>query len=109
MNNQKNGDILILWIKSRDSLDFIEQDNQPFLLEDIKQDTSKAKLYDYRYDMYLDEFQDFDTYSDDLIKQHLEIKQEIKQLLERTKRYFKWMFILSLLLLVINVIKLFVD
>ncbi|EZR37161.1 hypothetical protein W392_00848 [Staphylococcus aureus VET0053R] len=29
-------------------------------MEDIKEDANKIRLYDYSYDMYIDEFEDLD-------------------------------------------------
>ncbi|HEC2155064.1 Panacea domain-containing protein [Staphylococcus delphini] len=50
----------ISWIKSREGLNSNERGYQTLSLEDIKQDASKVRLYDYRYDMYIDEFEDID-------------------------------------------------
>lgn len=46
------------WINSREGLSSKEPGCKTLLLEDIKQDASKIRLYDYQYDMYLDEFED---------------------------------------------------
>lgn len=33
---------------------------ESFQIEDIKKDAEKVRVYDHQYDMYLDEFDDFD-------------------------------------------------
>ncbi|VED60384.1 Panacea domain-containing protein [Staphylococcus simulans] len=50
----------ISWIKSREGLKPNERGFKTLSIEDIKKDASKIRLYDYKYDMYLDEFDDFD-------------------------------------------------
>lgn len=50
----------ITWIKRREGLNSNERGDQTLLLEVIKQDASNVRLYDYRYDMYLDEFEYID-------------------------------------------------
>lgn len=50
----------ISWIKSREGLKPNERGFKTLSIEDIKKDASEIRLYDYKYDMYLDEFEDFD-------------------------------------------------
>lgn len=48
------------WIKSRKGLSPSEHGTRKILLEDIKEDAKDVRIYDYHYDMYLDEFEDAD-------------------------------------------------
>ena len=48
------------WKNSRDGLDDSEVGNRIISKEDIKKDAEKVRVYDHQYDIYLDEFDDFD-------------------------------------------------
>ena len=48
------------WRNSRDGLGDGEIGNKVITKDDIKKDAEKVRIYDHQYDMYLDEFDDFD-------------------------------------------------
>lgn len=48
------------WINSRKALGSNERGHKKLLLDDIIEDSKKIRLYDYRYDMYIDEFEDME-------------------------------------------------
>ena len=50
----------ISWINSRKGLEPNERGQKHLLLEDIIEDSKKVRLYDYNYDMYIDEFEDME-------------------------------------------------
>lgn len=47
------------WKNSRNGLNDSEVGNKIISKEDIKKDAEKVRVYDHQYDMYLDEFDDF--------------------------------------------------
>ncbi|HDF5531062.1 TPA: hypothetical protein PEL77_002223, partial [Staphylococcus aureus] len=50
----------ISWLNSRKGLSANERGYRNLAIEDIKEDANKIRLYDYSYDMYIDEFEDLD-------------------------------------------------
>ncbi|PNY86739.1 DUF4065 domain-containing protein [Staphylococcus haemolyticus] len=48
------------WLNSRKGLSSNERGYNKLSIEDIKEDAKKVRLYDFKYDMYLDEFEDLD-------------------------------------------------
>ncbi|HDK8174624.1 TPA: hypothetical protein PT715_002740, partial [Staphylococcus aureus] len=48
------------WLNSRKGLSANERGYRNLTIEDIKEDANKIRLYDYSYDMYIDEFEDLD-------------------------------------------------
>ncbi|MEY8367559.1 type II toxin-antitoxin system antitoxin SocA domain-containing protein [Anaerovoracaceae bacterium 42-11] len=48
------------WINSRNGLKSSDIGNNELRLEDIKQDAKKVRPYDHVWDMYFDEFEDFE-------------------------------------------------
>ena len=50
------------WINARKNLNENDQSSEKLKKEDIKKDAEKVRVYDYLYDMYLDEFEDLETY-----------------------------------------------
>ncbi|UXR77621.1 MULTISPECIES: type II toxin-antitoxin system antitoxin SocA domain-containing protein [unclassified Staphylococcus] len=50
----------VSWINSRKGLKEGERGHRELSIEDIRVDASKVRLYDFQYDMYLDEFEDFE-------------------------------------------------
>lgn len=50
----------ISWLNSRKGLSANERGYRNLTIEDIKEDANKIRLYDYSYDMYIDEFEDLD-------------------------------------------------
>lgn len=47
------------WKKSREGLSDSDYGAEQIKIEDIKKDAEKVRIYDYEYDMYLDEFDEF--------------------------------------------------
>lgn len=47
------------WKNSRQGLSENDYGAEQVKLEDIKKDAEKVRIYDYEYDMYLDEFEEF--------------------------------------------------
>ncbi|WP_311486438.1 type II toxin-antitoxin system antitoxin SocA domain-containing protein [uncultured Anaerococcus sp.] len=50
----------ISWQKSRKGLKEGQDGNTLLKIEDIKEDAKKIRLYDHIFDMYIDEFEDYD-------------------------------------------------
>ncbi|MEX2956782.1 Panacea domain-containing protein [Staphylococcus pasteuri] len=50
----------ISWINSREGLSANERGYKNLTIEDITEDAKKVRLYDHKYDMYIDEFEDLD-------------------------------------------------
>ncbi|AYW50781.1 DUF4065 domain-containing protein [Tetragenococcus halophilus] len=50
----------LCWLKSRNGLDESDIGWSPISTDDIREDAKKVRLYDHEYDMYVDEFEDFD-------------------------------------------------
>jgi len=48
------------WLKSREGLNGNDRGVEIMKLADIYEDAKKVRLYDHLYDMYLDEFEDFE-------------------------------------------------
>lgn len=48
------------WLNSRKGLEPNQNGNEPLKLADIKEDARKVRPYDHMWDMYYDEFDDFD-------------------------------------------------
>ena len=48
------------WLNSRVGLTDNQIGNKIISKDDIKKDSEKVRIYDYQYDMYLDEFDDFE-------------------------------------------------
>lgn len=48
------------WIKSREGLKPAERGDVKIPVTDIKKDAEDIRIYDYQYDMYIDEFEDAD-------------------------------------------------
>lgn len=48
------------WINSRIGIADNQIGNKIISKDDIKKDSEKVRIYDYQYDMYLDEFDDFE-------------------------------------------------
>lgn len=48
------------WLKSREGLDEDDMGLSQIPVEDIKEDAKNVRLYDHEYDMYVDEFEDFE-------------------------------------------------
>ena len=48
------------WTKSRQGLEEGEYGDKIIEIDDIKEDAKKVRLYDYVFDMYVDEFEDCD-------------------------------------------------
>ena len=49
------------WLKSREGLSNDDHGSVKIPLEDIITDAKKVRLYDHQYDMYIDEFSDWDA------------------------------------------------
>ncbi|VEE82021.1 Panacea domain-containing protein [Enterococcus hirae] len=49
------------WKNSRKGLDKNENGNVDISIDDIKSDAANIRIYDYNYDMYLDEFEEIPT------------------------------------------------
>ena len=52
----------ISWINARSGLSAGDRGNKPLSIEDIREDAKKIIPYDPLYDMYYDEFDDFDDW-----------------------------------------------
>lgn len=50
----------ISWINSREGLNANERGYKTLTIADITEDAKKVRLYDHKYDMYIDEFEDID-------------------------------------------------
>lgn len=48
------------WLKSRQGLSDTERGSKKIPIEDIEEDALNMRIYDHEYDMYLDEFEDFE-------------------------------------------------
>lgn len=48
------------WLKGREGLNENDRGAEIMKLEDIYEDAKKVRVYDHLYDMYLDEFEDFE-------------------------------------------------
>lgn len=48
------------WLKSRNGLSDGDHGYKDIDIDDIREDAKKVRLYDHEYDMYIDEFEDFD-------------------------------------------------
>ncbi|NCE63751.1 DUF4065 domain-containing protein [Pseudoflavonifractor sp. 524-17] len=54
----------ISWVNARRGLGEKENGNRPLLLDDIREDAKKVRPYDHVWDMYYDEFDDFQEGAD---------------------------------------------
>ena len=48
------------WLNSRQGLKNTENGSNPLKLSDIREDAKKIRPYDHVWDMYYDEFEDYD-------------------------------------------------
>lgn len=48
------------WLKSREGLGEVQYGTKKINIEDIKKDAESIRLYDHQFDMYIDEFDDWE-------------------------------------------------